>query len=64
MYVCMYIYISQAVEARVGRTERFRWGPREVDLDVVFYDGLVRPAVLFSALKHYIFFKKHYIFMS
>lgn len=25
------------VEARVGRIKRFRWGPREIDIDIVFY---------------------------
>ena len=26
------------VEKDVGRIERFRWGPREVDIDIIFYD--------------------------
>lgn len=26
------------VESRVGRIQRFRWGPREVDIDIIFYD--------------------------
>lgn len=25
------------VEQRVGRIERFRWGPREIDIDIIFY---------------------------
>lgn len=25
------------IEQKVGRVERFRWGPREVDIDVIFY---------------------------
>lgn len=26
------------VERRVGRVERFRWGPREIDVDILFYN--------------------------
>ena len=29
------------VERAVGRRERFRWGPREIDIDIIFYDWLV-----------------------
>jgi len=25
------------VEAKVGRVVRFRWGPREIDIDIIFY---------------------------
>jgi 2-amino-4-hydroxy-6-hydroxymethyldihydropteridine diphosphokinase len=25
------------VETKVGRVERFRWGPREIDIDIIFY---------------------------
>jgi 2-amino-4-hydroxy-6-hydroxymethyldihydropteridine diphosphokinase len=28
------------VEARVGRRARFRYGPREIDVDILFYDEL------------------------
>ena len=30
----------KAVENEVGRVERFRWGPREIDIDILFYDDL------------------------
>ncbi|KAG8906978.1 trifunctional dihydropteroate synthetase [Tulasnella sp. 403] len=29
------------VEAEIGRTPTFRWGPRVVDLDLIFYDDVV-----------------------
>lgn len=29
------------VETRVGRIERFRWGPREIDIDILFYEDLI-----------------------
>ena len=25
------------VEAKIGRSKTFRWGPREIDIDIVFY---------------------------
>lgn len=28
------------VETRVGRIERFKWGPREIDIDILFYDNI------------------------
>lgn len=28
------------VEAKVGRTPTFHWGPREIDIDIIFYGGL------------------------
>jgi 2-amino-4-hydroxy-6-hydroxymethyldihydropteridine diphosphokinase len=27
----------KSVEQKVGRTETFRWGPREIDIDIIFY---------------------------
>jgi 2-amino-4-hydroxy-6-hydroxymethyldihydropteridine diphosphokinase len=29
------------VEKKVGRIDRFRWGPREIDIDIIFYDNIV-----------------------
>ena len=29
------------IEAELGRVRRVRWGPREIDLDVLWYDGAV-----------------------
>lgn len=29
------------IEAQVGRMESFRWGPRQIDIDILFYDDLV-----------------------
>ena len=31
---------AKAVEAAVGRTETFRWGPREIDVDILLFDDL------------------------
>lgn len=31
----------KGVEQRVGRVERFRWGPREIDIDIIFYGDTV-----------------------
>jgi 2-amino-4-hydroxy-6-hydroxymethyldihydropteridine diphosphokinase len=28
------------IEKQVGRTATFRWGPREIDIDILFYDHL------------------------
>lgn len=27
----------KGIEKKVGRVERFRWGPREIDIDIIFY---------------------------
>jgi 2-amino-4-hydroxy-6-hydroxymethyldihydropteridine diphosphokinase len=32
---------TKQVESRVGRTKTFRFGPRKIDLDILFYDDLV-----------------------
>ncbi len=31
----------KAIEQRIGRTPGERWGPREIDVDLLLYDGLV-----------------------
>jgi 2-amino-4-hydroxy-6-hydroxymethyldihydropteridine diphosphokinase len=31
----------KAIEAGLGRKQRFRWGPREIDLDILFYGDRV-----------------------
>ena len=33
-------YLKQ-LEAELGREQNFRWGPRVIDLDILFYDDLV-----------------------
>ncbi len=30
------------VEQKVGRVQRFRWGPREIDIDIIFYGDRVQ----------------------
>jgi len=32
---------TQSIEEKVGRIRRFRWGPREIDIDIIFYDNLI-----------------------
>lgn len=31
--------LLKKVELKVGRKQRFRWGPREIDLDIVWFSG-------------------------
>lgn len=33
--------ITQAIEQRAGRKREIRWGPRTLDIDILFYDDLV-----------------------
>jgi 2-amino-4-hydroxy-6-hydroxymethyldihydropteridine diphosphokinase len=32
---------TQSIEQRMGRTSSERWGPRQIDIDILLYDGLV-----------------------
>ena len=29
------------IEKKIGRIKRFKWGPREIDIDILFYDDLI-----------------------
>ncbi|KWT83445.1 2-amino-4-hydroxy-6-hydroxymethyldihydropteridine pyrophosphokinase [Candidatus Magnetominusculus xianensis] len=31
----------QAIEQQTGRQKSYKWGPRKIDLDILFYGGLV-----------------------
>ncbi len=31
----------QSVEQQIGRIKRFRWGPREIDIDIIFYGNKI-----------------------
>ncbi len=31
----------KAIEAEVGRTPSFKWGPRLIDIDILFYDDMI-----------------------
>lgn len=33
--------LIKLIEKEVGRIEKFKWGPREIDIDILFYDNLV-----------------------
>ena len=30
----------KTIESKLGRTENFRWGPRTIDLDILFFDDI------------------------
>jgi 2-amino-4-hydroxy-6-hydroxymethyldihydropteridine diphosphokinase len=32
--------VAKAVEAAMGRTPSYRWGPREIDVDILLFDDL------------------------
>ncbi|ACO04140.1 MAG TPA: 2-amino-4-hydroxy-6-hydroxymethyldihydropteridine diphosphokinase [Persephonella sp.] len=32
----LFLFLKE-IEKKVGRIERFRWGPREIDIDILFY---------------------------
>ncbi|MDR1943569.1 MAG: 2-amino-4-hydroxy-6-hydroxymethyldihydropteridine diphosphokinase [Synergistaceae bacterium] len=32
---------SKKIEKEIGRLERARWGPREIDIDMIFYESLI-----------------------
>ncbi|CAN5366459.1 2-amino-4-hydroxy-6-hydroxymethyldihydropteridinediphosphokinase [soil metagenome] len=32
---------TQNIEQAIGRIRRFRWGPREIDVDIIFYDDQI-----------------------
>lgn len=33
--------VLKEIEKKVGRTETVKWGPRVIDLDILFYDDLI-----------------------
>ncbi len=33
--------IIKKIEAEIGRKENIRWGPRVIDIDILFYDDLI-----------------------
>lgn len=35
------LQVTQAVEAAGGRSPSYRWGPREIDVDILIFDDLV-----------------------
>ncbi|MBI4680694.1 MAG: 2-amino-4-hydroxy-6-hydroxymethyldihydropteridine diphosphokinase, partial [Nitrospirae bacterium] len=36
-----FLKILKEIESNLGRGESARWGPRSIDLDILFYDGLI-----------------------
>ena len=37
----MLLSILKGIELKLGRSKTFKWGPRIIDLDILFYDSLV-----------------------
>jgi len=35
------LFFIKKVEKEMGRRERFRWGPREIDVDIIFYEDVI-----------------------
>ncbi len=35
------LHFTKTVQREIGRVERFRNGPREIDIDLLFYDNIV-----------------------
>jgi 2-amino-4-hydroxy-6-hydroxymethyldihydropteridine diphosphokinase len=35
------LYAAKEIEQQLGRTETERWGPREIDIDVLYYGDVV-----------------------
>ncbi|MBU4319949.1 MAG: 2-amino-4-hydroxy-6-hydroxymethyldihydropteridine diphosphokinase, partial [Nitrospinae bacterium] len=33
--------VLEEIEKEIGRTETVKWGPRVIDLDILFYDDLI-----------------------
>jgi len=36
----LFLFVK-GIEKKIGRIKRFRFGPREIDIDILFYDNLV-----------------------
>lgn len=34
------LHSIKKIEVQLGRVKRFRWGPREIDIDILEYDGM------------------------
>jgi len=35
------LVFTKEIEKKVGRIKRFRWGPREIDIDILFYSNKI-----------------------
>jgi 2-amino-4-hydroxy-6-hydroxymethyldihydropteridine diphosphokinase len=52
--------LTQTVERQVGRQKRFRWGPREIDIDIILYGDLVRTTKALT-LPHPLFRERDFV---
>ncbi len=34
-------HLMKSIESKIGRKKTFRWGPREIDIDILFFDNEV-----------------------
>ncbi len=37
--------LTKSIEKKIGRVYRFRWGPREIDIDILFYNNTVHKEI-------------------
>jgi len=52
--------LAQDIEQKIGRIERFRWGPREIDIDIIFYGDLVQESEAL-VLPHPVYHKRDFV---
>jgi 2-amino-4-hydroxy-6-hydroxymethyldihydropteridine diphosphokinase len=51
---------NHGVEQEVGRTPSFKWGPRQIDIDIIFYDNLIKTTAKLT-LPHPLFRERDFV---